>query len=118
METIVASNDQVFANRVRDCLSRVENLCSSCQIMTREATLLALQTRRQNTPLLVCFVSQGFGDEDIGLLKQMCLASRESAKVVAVSSGYDPNTILQVMRSGAVDYLDVNKAIDRDLTNL
>ena len=118
METLIASHDQVLANRVRDALGHVENLCSSCQVMSHESALVALQGRQEQTPLLVCFVSPAIRDEDIDLLKQLSLASRQRAQVVAVSSGYDPNTILRVMRSGAVDYLDIDKSLDKDLANL
>jgi pilus assembly protein CpaE len=108
----------MLANGVRDALGSLEHLCSSLHVLSHSATLSALQTRQQHTPLLVCFVSATFPDDDIALLKQLCLAAREHAKIVAVSPVYDPNTILQVMRCGAVDYLDVNKAIEKDLANL
>ena len=68
-------------------------------------------------PLVVYFVVASFDDEQIAILKQICLASSD-AKVVAVSAGSDPNIIVQVMRCGAVDYLDITKAIENDLANL
>jgi pilus assembly protein CpaE len=117
MDKIIASNDQAMANKVRDCLTHVDNLCSSCRVMSREAALSELDSRPKGTPLVLYFVVASFGSEDFALLKQTCLASGD-AKVVAISAGSDPNVIVQVMRCGAVDYLDISRAMETDLANL
>ncbi len=71
----------------------------------------------KGAPLIVYFVVAAFGMEDVTLLKQTCLACGD-AKVVAISAGSDPNVIVQVMRCGAVDYLDISKSLESDLASL
>lgn len=118
METIVAANDQVSANDIRDALARVLQGGASCRIVSHESALLSVQDCPPTSPLLVFFVSSVFGDEHIGLLRQICREARGRATVVAVSPNYDPNILLKVVRCGAADYLNLNATLESDLANL
>ena len=115
VETIIAANDHAVASRVRDALARVGIDCSMAGVLSHESAQAALRTNRPRTATIVLFCSQAFSAEDLAAVKQLSAAGGERARLIAIGPVKDPNVIIRVIRSGAVDVLDMDNRLEDEL---
>lgn len=87
-------------------------------VLPQNALQLATKLRSEGRNAAVFFGSMEFTPEELALLKQLCHAAGERIRVVAVGPTFGPDLILQTIRCGAVDYLDITAHFNRELENL
>jgi pilus assembly protein CpaE len=118
MQTVIACNDQSISLKICASLRQLGIECPLSKIVSQDCTQVLTPTNGDRSLLVVFFGSATFTLEELTLLKQLSTLGGERVKVVAVGPAANPNLILQAVRSGAVDYLDVNYNFDTELGNL
>ncbi|HEY2416053.1 MAG TPA: P-loop NTPase [Pirellulaceae bacterium] len=118
MAVLIASNEQTIAARIRQCLQKQGVECPLSQLVSHESALLLAGTPRDDEPTLVFFGSLDFAPNDLTLLNQLCVSGTDRFKVVAVIQNFGASTILQAVRNGAIDCLNLNNNLDAELRHL
>jgi pilus assembly protein CpaE len=118
MDVLIASNDQSIAGKIRASLQKQGLEIPLSQIVSHESALLLATTPRGAAPTLFFFGSAQFAAEDLATLNQLCAAGGERTKVVAVSQNLGATTILQAVRNGAIDCLNLNSNFEAELRHL
>src|SRR5262249_42651550 len=115
MKVLIVSNDKVLASRLQAGL--VSNGVDSATHVTRTAALPSVASlATQSEPTLAFLEVNQLCDEDVALLKQ--LSSCEKLKLVVVGARLSPSTILQAVRNGAMDGVNIDDQLQSELRNL
>lgn len=80
-----------------------------------DAATAALKVDDGSTFTVIFFCGRKFGAEELRAIKHLCGLRPERARLVAVGSGNTPERILETIRCGAIDYLDVEQDFDAAL---
>jgi pilus assembly protein CpaE len=118
METFVACNDQTVSFALRAALSRLGVSCSGANVVSHEKIGEVAAHATSNRPIVVFLGSQAFSNGEIPLLRRLCTLGADRVKVVAVGMTSNADVILQTVRCGAIDYLDVSGAFESALGDL
>lgn len=115
METLIASNDQTIATKIRGCLQEVGRACPVSQIVSLESVRLVAASPRSEEAALVLFGSRQLGEDELATLNQLCATGGDRLKVVVVCPTFSAAGILQAVRSGAIDCLSLNGSFSTEL---
>ena len=120
MELInVACDDQALPQHpVRDSLARAGVECAASRVLSIDSTEAAIRDSRGRLAIVVLFCSRSFSAEDLAAIKELSAVGNDRARLVAVGPITDPNLILRVIRSGAMDVLDINSRFDKELSEI
>lgn len=118
MEIFVACDDQALALRIRAGLHQLGLECPASQVVSHDSALAVFAIPRPGLVSVVFFGSQRFSADELLMLQHLHAGGGERLKVVAVGSSFSPATILQAVRSGAVDCLDVENNFENELHNV
>jgi len=114
MEIFIASNEQADAGRLCAGLGALGMNCSSSHIVPHGSVKEALLARDADSSVVVFFCSQTFSPDEIAALKSVSRLRPGKVMVVAAGPLQSPKVVLQTMRNGAVDFIDINNS---DLPN-
>jgi pilus assembly protein CpaE len=93
--------------------------CPPSAVLSEEsASHLAASEGDRGKLQVIFFGSLQFLPDELDRLKQVCAEGGERRRVVAVGPSFGPEMILQTIRCGAVDYLDISRDFDRELASL
>lgn len=112
MQTLIASDDQATAEKLRAALRERGIDCPMERMLSLDASG-ALVAGRTWDPELVLIVISADIDRALGLVAELRLWSK--ARVVVVGSARDPQVILRAVHAGPDDYLDIDGDYDAEL---
>src|SRR4051812_46836009 len=118
MEILIACNDHTIAKALRACLSKLGIECGASQVLSHDSALLAAANFREGLPGLVFFGSPHLTADDLTALTRLCAAAADRFKVVVVGHNLAAETILRAVRSGAIDCLSLDGALETELRHL
>jgi pilus assembly protein CpaE len=118
METFVACNDPSLSSAICAGLLKLGIECPVSHVLSQDSAQAITATQSSRPLFVVFFGSRQFPPEEMSALKQFCAACPDRVKVVAVSTVSSPTIILQAIRCGALDYLDLNGNLETDLRTL
>jgi pilus assembly protein CpaE len=110
----LSSNDASATSALRSCLDRLKIDCPASRVVGHEAISLLLPGDPSTTSL-VFFASRQFGANEWATLKQLLGEDNRQHKVIVVGAGLSPAAILQAIRLGASDCLDIQGNLESDL---
>src|SRR4051812_2716232 len=108
METFVACNDPSISSAICAGLLKMGIECPASHVLSQDSAQAIASTQSSRSLFVVFFGSRQFPPEELSSLKLFCAACPDRVKVVAVSTISSPTIILQAIRCGALDYLDLN----------
>jgi len=118
VDYFVASDDQALALRIRAGLHQLGIECPASQVLSPDSAVAAIASARPANRSVIFYGSQRFDTEEIALLQQLHAAGGDHLRIVAVGTGFSPDTILHAVRSGAIDCLDINREFEHELRHL
>lgn len=116
MEFIVAAVNFAFARNLVDALVRAGAISSTPRVVSPEAAIATVSGREPTFPTIVFFCSETFSTSELATLKKLCGLRSKEVKVVAVGKLEHSDKILEVIRCGAIDYLDIQRGLPESLT--
>ena len=117
MKIYIAGDTTTLTKSIEAAIARLGVDCKSSCIVSTECAATAVAAEVVSEPAIVFFACAEFSGEGLRLLQELCARKHADVKVVAVGKGLTPATILQAVRAGAVDCLDVVQDFDKDLAN-
>jgi pilus assembly protein CpaE len=115
MKVCIASNDSSITAALRVCLERLKVDCPSSRIVGHEAIPLLSLGESPLDASAVLFGIQQLSPDELAILKQLCSGDKSPNKVVVVGTNLSSQVILQAIRSGASDCLDIQRNLESEL---
>src|SRR5262245_46138682 len=106
MEILIAAPDVSQAQHVADAfqpnaawtVKRLTSFDNACTVA---------ESHQGAAALVIFFVGVRYDAAEIAILRRLCNGHPESVKVVALGTSKDAEKILEVIRCGAIDYLEM-----------
>ncbi len=119
MEYAVVCDAPSIHQRLQTSLQQLAPGCVTPRIISPQRALQFMsELRAEGRHAAIFFGSMEFSPDELQLLRRVCDAGNEHIRVVAVGPTFGPDIILQTIRNGAVDYLDITSQFNRELENL
>jgi pilus assembly protein CpaE len=118
MDYFIASDDQALALRIRAGLHQLGIECPASQVLSPDSAVAGIASARTTNGSVMFFGSRRFDTEEIALLRQLHATGGDHLRIVAVGTGFSPDTILHAVRSGAIDCLDIDREFEHELQHL
>jgi pilus assembly protein CpaE len=119
MEYAVVCETPSIYERLQASLQQLSPDCAKPRVISPQRALQFIsELRAASRHAAIFFGSMEFSPDDQQLLRRICEAGNEHIRVVAVGPTFGPDIILQTIRNGAVDYLDITSQFNRELENL
>ncbi len=112
MKTLIASDDQASADKLRGALRQRGVDCPPEQVLSLDASSALIAGRTYDPDLALIVLSDDI-ERGLGLVAELRSCSR--ARVVVVGSARDPQVILKAVHAGPDDYLDIDGDYDAEL---
>jgi pilus assembly protein CpaE len=115
MQVYIASNDPAVTEALQAGLQHLGVECPATRVVAHESIpLLTLNTPTHRTRVIF-FASQKLGSDEFEILRQLCSEAGDLLKIVVVGADLSPSAILQAIRCGASDCLDINRNLKSEL---
>jgi pilus assembly protein CpaE len=111
MNTVILSDDQSAAERLRSALAACDVTCPIDRVLPLTAATGSGLTHAGE--LDVVFVMLSGDESSLTMLESLC--GRGTVPIVAVGAARDPRFILRVVHAGPADYLDIDGDLDAEL---
>jgi pilus assembly protein CpaE len=115
MKIYIACDTPTLTKSIEAAIARLGIECPPSCILSTEYAANAFVANASCEPTIVFFVCSDYTGDELRVLQELCARKHQEVKVVAVGKGLTPATILQAVRAGAIDCLDISSNFDNEL---
>lgn len=116
MKSIIVCDDHGLATKIADFWCRVGFDAVAPQIVPFESCVAVLLADSNANAAVVFLAGRQFGSTELARVKQLCEIG-DHAKVVAIGPAHGPQIVLEAVRNGAADFLDIGSEFEAQLRN-
>lgn len=118
MHVVIVSSNQDVCACVTAAAQKTFGTRSALPVLSFDSALQSIADREHRSTLVVLACSAAFTAAELTIVKQICMLQPERVRLVAVGTAAEAARVLEIIRCGAMDYLDVGHDLHPALSNV